>query len=145
MVEVASDERSSYAQRRADDSPHGPQRASEAEAREPWDDGVLADMLSLEYTEAVIVTNGSGQTLHAHTRGALRKDLAEIVDVAHGALVQSGKRLDLDELQLTAAIYRKGTLVAATSGSLRVVVLASGHANLGQLISQVRRALVVRS
>jgi hypothetical protein len=109
-----------------------------------WDPAVLADILSLEYTQAVLFTDGTGQILYRESRVDADPELAELCDTMLGAVSQAGLRLDLGELTVTACLFQNGTIVAARSRFTRtsIFVLARSSGNLGQLFNQVRRVFM---
>ena len=120
-----------------------PQRGSAVVDRSPgqqaWDEEVVADIASLSYVRAVVFTDGLGQVIHRQGRSDLGRDTSEYLDMSSAAMAQTGLALAMGDLQVGVGIFTSGTVITACSRGLRVTVLADGSANLGQLLSQVRR------
>ncbi len=105
-----------------------------------WDASVVADILGFEYARAVLFTDGNGKILFRGGVEEVTNELAETAEIALSAVGQAGPLLSMGELDISVLLYRRGTLVAASSPSgLRAIVLAQANANLGQLLSHVRR------
>lgn len=123
-----------------------PPRASTQIERTPgqlgWDEEIVADIAGLSYVRGVVFTDGQGQILHRQGRLELGRDTSESLDMLLSATEQTGLALAMGELQVGVGIFSSGMLISAASRGVRFTVLADGSANLGQLLSQVRRVFV---
>lgn len=129
----------------AEGTPRSPQRGSavmERGIQARWDGEVVADIASIDYVRAVVFTDGQGRIVDRLGRMELSRDEAEVLDISLANLEQTGRALGMGELQVGVSIFASGIVLSATSRDLRVSVLAHGTANLGQLLSQVRRIFV---
>lgn len=123
-----------------------PQRGSmlreRASGQPAWDEEVVTDIAGLGYVRGVVFTDGQGQVVHRQGRLELTRDMSEYLDMSLASMEQSGLALAMGELQVGVCMFSSGTVISAASQGLRVSVLADGSANLGQLLTQVRRVFV---
>jgi hypothetical protein len=123
-----------------------PQRGStvvdRALGQHAWDEEVVADIASLSYVRVVVFTDGLGLVVHQQGRSDLARDTSEHLDMLLASMEQTGGALAMGDFQVGVGIFTSGTVISASSRGLRVTVLADGSANLGQLLSQVRRVFV---
>lgn len=104
-----------------------------------WDEDVVADIAGFDYVRAVVFTDGQGVIMHRLGRLSLTRELAESLDMSLACMQQTGLALGVGELQIGVGIFETGTTIAASARGVRVTVLAESNANLGQLLSQMRR------
>ncbi|HEX6242849.1 MAG TPA: hypothetical protein VFZ61_18175 [Polyangiales bacterium] len=102
----------------------------------------MADIAALNYVRVVVFTDGQGLIVHRQGGSELARDTSEYLDMSLAAMEQAGVALAMGELQVAVGVFASGTVISASSHGLRVNVLADGSANLGQLLSQVRRVFV---
>ena len=112
-------------------------RRAETGATSSLDEAVWAELVALEDTATVLLTDGRGRTLRRHA-GAARGDLAEIADIAISAIASAGHELALGVPRQFAACYGDGLLVGAVAAEKRAVVLARADANIGRLLLLLR-------
>ncbi len=112
---------------------------SQARSRGSWNARVLGDMLASSATQAVVFTDTNGRIVHCDLRREMPEGFAEFLDCVLSAQAGAGERFGLGKPTISASLFDGGTLVWGRGSSGAVAVLASGRANLGQLISQVRR------
>lgn len=104
-----------------------------------WNTQVVGEIMASKSTHAVILTDSNGRVLHCEHRQDMPEQLGELLDVTRSMYSKIGQKFGLGELKVSTASYGHGTLVWALGVDCAVAVVGSNEANLGQLMSQVRR------
>lgn len=103
------------------------------------DERLLGDILSAEYTRAVVVTDKKGEVVSSRIGNHESTWNAVDFDMMLASVARCGSPMDFGQLNITAALYDNGTLVAGSNENNNVLIVASSGANLGQLFNQIRR------
>lgn len=104
-----------------------------------WDDDVVADLATFKYVRAIVFTDGFGNLLARAGRTSVSEEVPARLDITNAALEHAGRALAMGELAIAVTTYSGGTLVSASTARARATVLADAGANLGQLLSYMRR------
>lgn len=105
-----------------------------------WDAALLAHLLHVEHVWGVLVTNGAGEIVYSELQRELPAQCADLLDLAGGAVAQSGERLQAGHLRFTVFMFSGALVVGRHSETgACAFVLASPEANLGQLLAHIRK------
>lgn len=105
-----------------------------------WDENVVDDLVALPYVRVVVFTNRQGGLVHRVGRIAVSAEVCEQLDLAIATIERTGDALGIGASTILVATFRGATMVTATTTTLNAIALADPGANLGQLLTYMRRA-----
>lgn len=115
----------------------GQSEANEAETA--WDEAIVTELASLSYVRAVVLTDGQGRVLYRHVRLERSEELFARLELVLAATEHMGRTTGLGELNVNINLFEQGTLVSARTPEFCATVVGTASANLGQLLSHLRR------